>query len=67
MYPMSLPTPPAPKPASCPHCGKLIPACDADLNGCGTGEAKEAAPAPAPPSAPPVKQNQSWRDREPLL
>ena len=69
MYPMFPPTPPAPpvaQPKPCPHCGKLIPACDADPKGCGTGEATDAAP-PAQPSAAPKKQNETRRDREPLL
>ena len=57
MYPMMPPAPPAPPAqALCPHCGQPMPA---------------STPAqPAPPaqmSAAPVKQNQSWRDKPPLL
>jgi hypothetical protein len=57
MYPIP---PTTPKPALCPHCGApmvaSVPAAPAPT-----------MPAPSAPAVAPVKQHQSWRDREPLL
>lgn len=52
------------RPPYCPCCHRLIKICDDDANGCGTGEAGETKEVSAPP---PKKQNETWRDREPLL